>query len=175
MKKAIIVAINLASIASLDCLAVDEMTSLNVLVTEVASSCELPEPSFEERAKVSNRALYLSESGDHKQAIECYLALIKAGEWPPLVYEDLSISYSKTGMCKEAEIAMNNYIAWERRFWIQRADEIAATETDILEPRDWADFSKRRDIQTPYEEVHSFSLDLIKTELTKCKKTHDYQ
>ncbi len=125
--------------------------AIEVLIEEVADTCQLSDTTFEEMAKVSNRALYLTDSGDYEQAIECYLSLLNAGEPGHLIYKDLSISYSKAGKCEEAQQIANRYVEWAKKDWAAFADHVAAGKGVFN--RDWTDFSERVDIQTPYEEV----------------------
>ncbi len=140
---------------------------MEVLVTEVADSCDFADSSFEEMAKVSNRAVFLSDSGDHEQAIECYLSLLEGGEPGFLIYENLSISYSKAGKCEEAEQVANSYVEWAKKDWVEFADYVAAKQGVF--DRDWTDFSNRLDVETPYEEVEDPQKDRILEAFAECK------
>ena len=135
---------------------------------QVVNLCKVEDSSGEEYRRVSDEALKMSEAGQYELAAVCYIGLINGGHEFFWDLEEISLNYSKSGMCNEAQEFANKYEKAMRKFWIEKSDHSVASSYELFEEKDWADFSNRPAIVTPYDDISDPSFESIKEALRDC-------
>ena len=134
----------------------------------VVNLCKVEDSSAEEYRRVSDEALKISEAGQYELAAVCYIGLINGGQEYFWDLEEISLNYSKADMCDEAQEFANRYEKFMRKFWIEKSDHSVASNYELFEEKDWADFSNRPAIVTPYDDVNDSRFKSINKAIRDC-------